>query len=95
MSAAMLEGAGILAAGIAAGRLWLRLARRPSAPAPHQPVCGCGHHRSFHDPEAGRCHSTMKVRSTFAQDGWIQDCTCRAYTGPEPLPEFYAPEIDG
>lgn len=35
--------------------------RRVESPQPPQPVCGCQHHLSFHDPETGRCGFTQPV----------------------------------
>lgn len=45
-----------------------------------KPVCGCGHHRSFHK-DGGRCTTQP------------YPCGCGQYVGPEPLPEYYAPEL--
>ena len=79
----MLEGALILLAGIVIGRVLP--GRRRKKAATGGPVCGCGHHHSYHDPETGRCNATR----------FGDPCKCLSYTGPEPLPEFYAPEIGG
>lgn len=38
----------------------MRLRRkRDSSP---QPICGCKHHLSFHDPKTGRCNHTDQLR---------------------------------
>lgn len=87
---AMVEGALILLAGIAAGWLLRSLPARRKKPIPAEPpkpVCGCGHHRAMHDPEKG-----MECAVDF---GNKRKCACCHYSGPEPLPAFYAPEIAG
>lgn len=89
----LLEGAGILAAGLAMGRFWPARRRHPKPQKPSQPVCGCDHHLSYHDPDTGQCHGMMKIPSSGSRDSFHQSCTCRRYSGPEPLPEYYAPEI--
>jgi hypothetical protein len=43
----------------------------PAAPPDPQPVCGCTHHLSFHNPRTAVCA--------------VQDCRCQQYIGPEPL----------
>jgi hypothetical protein len=59
----------------------LRSAALPQ-PAPElQPVCGCSHHLSFHNPKTATC----------AYD----DCRCQQYIGPEPLGHVIAlPIVD-
>lgn len=73
--------------------------RPPSSP---DPVCGCEHHHSFHDPRTGVCAGTNRVASEW---GWRQNyhgtnervamayidqpCTCRHYVGPIPMPMMY------
>ena len=95
----MITGALILAAGILLGWLLRSLpARRKGLPGAGNdqapaPVCGCGHHHSFHDPQTGQCHSLMRVPGTMSRDSYHTPCTCRQYSGPTPLPEYYAPEI--
>jgi hypothetical protein len=61
------------------------LAERKNAaklPAPEpQPVCGCSHHLSFHNPHTSECA--------------VEDCRCQQYVGPEPLGHVFAqPLID-
>lgn len=95
----MIEGALILLAGILAGRF---LPTRHTKPKVRQtaPVCGCEHGRHDHDPATGACNAQIK---TYKYDPVTErevlhrysPCTCRQYTGPEPLPEYYAPEITG
>jgi hypothetical protein len=72
-----------------------------SVRAPKQPVavCGCSHHHSFHDPTTSECHALMngnpvKFNSWKEPTAFEQvRCTCRQYSGPVPLPEFFAPEL--
>ncbi len=54
-------------------------AMRP-APEP-QPICGCSHHLSFHNPATSSCA--------------VDDCRCQQYVGPEPLGHVVAlPLVD-
>jgi hypothetical protein len=54
-------------------------AMRP-APEP-QPICGCTHHLSFHNPATSSCA--------------VDDCRCQQYVGPEPLGHVVAlPLVD-
>jgi hypothetical protein len=53
----------------------------PPGPPEPQPVCGCTHHLSFHNPKTSIC----------AYD----DCRCQQYIGPEPLGHIIAlPLVD-
>lgn len=94
----LLEGALILLAGILLGRFLPSRRKHPRQP---EPVCGCDHHHSFHDPQTGECHAQVRGAVTrFDADefpiAWeLVPCSCRRYSGPEPLPEVYAPEIAG
>lgn len=93
----MLEGALILLAGIAIGRL-LR-APREAARNP-EPACGCTHHYAYHDPETGACAAGVSVPSSYSDTGSVTayklaPCACQRYSGPVPLPEVFAPEIGG
>lgn len=68
----------------------------PAAPKPVQPVCGCRHHFSFHDPKTGECHNYQEgvvERDVKTGSTTMIQCKCRRYVGPEPLPDLYAPEI--
>lgn len=89
----MIEGALIALGGTVLGFLLGRFRRGPkAAPKPARPICGCKHHVSYHDGSRG-CHAQVRLKGI---DGWLGDtevCECRKYTGPEPLPEYYAPEI--
>jgi hypothetical protein len=92
----MLIGAAIFAAGVAAGRfLPSRRGGGRGRRKEIQPICSCGHAVSFHGDD-GRCNAQASV-ATWNNGRWTgqeqQACTCQKYTGPEPLPTFYAPEI--
>jgi hypothetical protein len=56
--------------------------RAASLPPPDpQPICGCTHHLSFHNPGTSACA--------------VDDCRCQQYVGPEPLGHIMAlPLID-
>ncbi len=88
-----LAGGGTALGGVLLGRFLP--ARR--GPRPVEARCGCGHHHSFHDPATGQCHGTDRriLYSSGGADLGYRDvpCTCRQYTGPQPLPEYFAPEI--
>ncbi len=65
-----------------------------------QPLCGCGHHRSFHAPATGKCHSAERKLMQSSNDERpdiyaMVECGCHQYSGPEPLTTYYAPEITG
>jgi len=52
-----------------------------SGPPEPQPICGCSHHLSFHNPQTSACA--------------VDDCRCQQYVGPEPLGHVFAlPLID-
>jgi hypothetical protein len=88
----LLLGAAVFAAGMLAGRFWpaRRKGLRPQKPP--QPICGCDHHLSYHDPQTGACHAQVYIGHWDWQDQH-RACTCRQYAGPERLPEYFAPEI--
>lgn len=85
----MLEGALILLAGILIGRFAPARRRKPKPVKDPKPICGCGHHRSFHE-DGGAC----KERVYLGIAEGHKPCTCRHYVGPEVYPTFVA-EIGG
>jgi hypothetical protein len=91
----VITGALILAVGILAGWLLRSLSGRRKGPESVEALCGCTHHHSFHDPKSGQCHSLMRVPGTVSKDSHHAPCTCKQYSGPLPLPEYFAPEIVG
>jgi hypothetical protein len=65
----------------AKGKLAETKSQALSAPPEPQPVCGCSHHLSFHNPHTSACA--------------VDDCRCQQYVGPEPLGHVFAqPLID-
>ncbi len=71
-----------------------RLQRRKKEPPGQEPVCGCKHHLSLHDPATGQCHGQVETRirppagaSHYTE--W-RPCGCRRYVGPEPLTDVRA-----
>ena len=78
----MLAGAALVGVGYGSGRVG-RVRRRPRVV---KPLCGCKHHKSYHEG-GGRC--------SFV--GWFsgERCKCKGYVGPQELPEYYSPEISG
>jgi hypothetical protein len=90
---AMLAGGGLVILGVVVGWfLPVRRISRASSKTP-RPLCGCDHELSFHDPASGKCHALLYVPPTQARMSHHVPCPCRQYSGPQPLPEFYAPEI--
>ncbi|MEV4129652.1 hypothetical protein [Nocardia sp. NPDC049707] len=79
-------GAGIACAGWAVGRFGRRSAAQPAGAQ-----CGCGHDLALHDPKAGTCHAELG-RKTMVGRVWVQ-CTCRRYTGPVPVEDFFSRTI--
>ncbi|MFI6813201.1 hypothetical protein ACIBG7_12355 [Nonomuraea sp. NPDC050328] len=85
-------------AGVAAGvtASWLIPGRRrqPQIKA----ICGCGHRLAYHDVANGQCHGRVEIVTHYNAYGeevaWgTEQCTCRQYDGPTPLPTVYAPEL--
>lgn len=103
-----IAGAAVFAGGMAVGRV-ARVRSGPRSKKLPQPVCGCEHELAYHDPKTGECHATITVVIEKGQpilDPFgeyvvtykaakyeARQCTCRRYTGPEPLSSYYAPEL--
>lgn len=88
----MVEGALILLAGIGIGWLLRSLPARRKGPKPVEAVCGCEHHHSMHNPESGACNAAVRVNQ-YGGSYVYEPCACLQYSGPEPLPTLFAPEI--
>jgi hypothetical protein len=88
-----LEFAAVALIGVLIGRFLPNRRKGPKPPKPVEPVCGCGHHHSHHDPATGKCHNLMKVPGSASRDSYHTACTCKQYSGPQPMPEFFAPEV--
>jgi hypothetical protein len=92
-----LEFAIVALAGVLLGRFLPNRRKGPKPPQPVKPICGCGHHHGYHDPQTGACgHSRRLVTYEDAfhtKYGDIETCGCRQYSGPQPMPEFFAPEV--
>lgn len=96
----MIEGAAVLLAGIVIG-WWLdrrmvnyQLREMGSAAKASRPLCSCGDPPSVHDPGTKECQAEHLVVWNQYGHKHLRPCPCRRYDGPEPLPEFYAPEIE-
>jgi hypothetical protein len=93
----VVEGALILLAGIGIGWLLRSLPARPKGPKPVEAVCGCEHHHSMHNPETGECNAAVPVTKYNKSGDRIgkeyKPCACLRYSGPEPIPTLFAPEI--
>lgn len=93
----ILEGGAVALAGVLVGRLLPNRRRTPKPPATPKPICGCGHHFSFHTPTTGVCKGTDR-RVKYSAGGSNLGphdfpCGCQTYAGPTPMPEYFAPEI--
>ena len=54
-----------------------------------QAICGCEHHYSHHDEDG--CHFD---HGNWYSGLWVSRlCTCKKYSGPEPLPKYIAGEL--
>lgn len=87
----MIVGASLFVTGWSVGVT--TYGKKVSAHKPPKAICGCTHELSFHDPKAGECHAQEYIPATGSHYSYYERCTCRRYTGPEPLTEYYAPEI--
>lgn len=105
MIAEMLAGGGIMLFGVVSG--WIaarRFTGRGRTPKPVSAVCGgCKHGRSMHLEGKGRCME-VAIEAYWEYDVTTDDdvrkhkeypCSCQVYDGPERLPEYYLPEVEG
>jgi hypothetical protein len=53
------------------------------------PICGCGHHFSYHSPTKKDCRAFVYPNWLARLIGDSEVCQCQQYVGPEPLPEYY------
>ena len=84
--------------GVLLGRFLPNRRKGPKAAKAPQPVCGCGHHHSYHDLASGECSAAVEVPARYNPYGSViaykqAPCGCRQYSGPVPLPEYFAPEV--
>jgi hypothetical protein len=86
----MLTGGVLFLLGVLVGRFLP--ARR--AAEPPKPICACGHPLSSHSPKSRVC-CVETVRTLGGREVGSHVCPCLQYVGPEPLPEFNAPEVSG
>lgn len=95
----MITGAALVVIGILIGVVLRSLPARRKGHKPVEAVCGCKHHHSMHDPETGACNAEVAVDKHNKYGEWTgkeyKPCACVRYTGPEPLPSYFAPEIAG
>jgi hypothetical protein len=92
-----LEFAAVALIGVLIGRFLPNRRKGPEPPGTVKPVCGCGHHHSYHDPETGICNHTKRLityeDAYTTKYGDSLKCSCEQYSGPQPMPEFFAPEV--
>jgi len=94
----LITGAAISAGAMVAQRISMAIPARRRRAKPIAPVCGCEHHRSFHEDGTGPCHHMNYAGYEETADAYRRvhvQCGCRAYSGPVPLPEYFAPELTG
>lgn len=89
----VLLGAGIVWAGQIVWAFTQRM-KRPKLVAPSKPSCQCRHTKSLHKGGTGECQGGFTEFGNKPVDHTgYKRCRCTNYVGPEPLPEFYAPEL--
>ena len=60
---------------------------------PDKPECLCYHGINFHDENGCNVITGTQVHSVFRFVQSDAVCECKRYTGPEPLPTYYHPEL--
>lgn len=94
----------IIVCAFISGAFFARLVitRPPKPPKPPQAICTCGHGKGHHIDGKGACQGEEKREVRWWTDAWGSTypnkwdwfpCRCLSYTGPEPLPVFFSPEI--
>jgi hypothetical protein len=91
-----LEGAALVVLGIILGKIPApRRRRTPRLDPPLAPVCGCQHHKSYHDDEGCHAgyltHELDKYGRKRGERSTVVVCGCKGYEGPVPYTE-YSPE---
>lgn len=91
-------GAGVAVAGFVAGRISRRKTAAKSAMS-STPICTCEHGLHDHDPSTNECHGLIDG-DPLRYDSFNNPraykkirCTCRQYTGPQRLDDFWTPPI--
>lgn len=88
----LFDGGGLVIAGVILGRFLPARRKNPKLKPPSEPICGCGHHFSFHAPATGICKGTnRRVKYSGGGSNVGQHdfpCGCQVYSGPTPMPEF-------
>jgi hypothetical protein len=89
----VIEGAAIFLAGLLVGHI-LKRRRKIEQLTSKGAICACGHGRSMHLDGKGKCGDLKKVESTQQKGSHHKPCPCTVYEGPEPLPEYFAQELE-
>jgi hypothetical protein len=74
-------GLGFAGVGYLAGRSHRKHAQ-PRRYEDPKPICGCGHHMSYHNNDG--CH--WQLWDEYEER--TETCACKQYIGPTPLPEI-------
>lgn len=89
----MIEGASIFLAGLLVGTI-LKKYRKKNVATPKGAICTCGHGRSMHLDGKGKCGDLKRVEGTGNKSSHHIKCPCTIYEGPEPMPEYFAKELE-
>ena len=79
-------------------RRGLKTAEKKRRELAGQPYCGCGHHISYHGTRAKMARGVAQTEyaACWHPARWYQSnstCRCQHYSGPTPLPEYYAQDL--